>query len=161
MQNKKLKKIIDLLMLLSLFFLMGYFYFDKSSHMLIGILCFVLFIIHQILNMSWYKTLLKGKYTYPRIIIFIINVLLLLCMLLQMISGFMMSSYISGIHQGMALFRRIFSALLLVFYFGCLSYRNSCKRNFEKTTFQDILFSHIFIWFICVNKEKYFSLYVF
>lgn len=111
MQNKKLKKIIDLLMLLSLFFLMGYFYFDKSSHMLIGILCFVLFIIHQILNMSWYKTLLKGKYTYPRIIIFIINVLLLLCMLLQMISGFMMSSYISGIHQGMALFRRIYLAL--------------------------------------------------
>ena len=52
---------------------------------------FALFVLHHILNLNWYKTLFKGKYSAVRILMTTINVLLFAAMVGMMISGIMLS----------------------------------------------------------------------
>ena len=64
---------------------------DNMIHEILGIfICFVI-IVHNILNISWYKNLLKQKYDLQRTYNFVINILLFLSVLTVLISGIITS----------------------------------------------------------------------
>lgn len=72
--------------------LMGYHITGNKLHEILGIITFILFIIHHLLNIKWYKALSKGKYNTHRIFSTIIDFLLLIDMMAIMVSTIMISS---------------------------------------------------------------------
>lgn len=77
-------------------------------HMFLGVVLFVLFVIHNILNLSWWAGIGKGTYSRTRRGRTILNVLLLIDFLLVMISGIM---YAVGLHRITALLFLILTIL--------------------------------------------------
>lgn len=93
--KERIKIIIDALMLVLFLYLMSYYSGQGLLlHALLGIAAFTLFIIHHVLNLQWYKTLLKGKYGLRRIALSVTDILLLLAMFLMMLSSFMISGLV-------------------------------------------------------------------
>ena len=88
------KMAVDILMTGVLLFLMGYQFWGDAAHEWAGAGMFVLFILHHILNRGWYRALLKGKYSPARIFQLAIDLLLLLNMIGQMISGIILSRHV-------------------------------------------------------------------
>lgn len=89
--KRKMKQIMDVLMTLALFFLMGYHFWGEAAHEWVGAGMFILFLVHQILNRSWYQSLFRGKYPPVRILMLAVNVLTLASMVILMYSGITMS----------------------------------------------------------------------
>ena len=50
------KIMVDVLMTVVLLFLMGYQFWGDVAHEWVGAGMFLLFIVHHILNVNWYKT---------------------------------------------------------------------------------------------------------
>ena len=99
---------IDILMSVLLLLLMAYQVVGDYLHEICGTIMLVLFLIHHILNVRWYKSLLKGKYTLQRIIGIVLNAALLAAMLSLAYSGIILSRHIFDflpITSGMALAR--------------------------------------------------------
>lgn len=118
--KRKVKWLLDILMTIALLLLMGYHFWGEKNHEWFGAAMCVLFIAHQICNLSWYKSLTKGKYTPVRILWLIINILTLAAMLALMYSGIIMSRYVFAflpIKGGLALARQLH---LLGSYWGFL-----------------------------------------
>ena len=74
--------------------LMAYSLIGEAFHEVIGTAIFVLFIGHHILNRGWYKALPKGRYSALRIFQTVLDVLLLLVMITQPLSGILMSKHL-------------------------------------------------------------------
>lgn len=91
---KKIKIIIDVLMTIALLFLMAYNLIGDVTHEVIGTVILILFIVHHILNRKWSKSIFKGKYTPLRIMQTLLVILVLITMLMQMISGIILSKYV-------------------------------------------------------------------
>lgn len=89
---KNFRIILDIVMTCLFIVLMGYYATENSVHEILGVITFVLFIIHNILNIKWYKSIFKGKHNFQRTFHIIINLLLFLAMLGMMISGIMIST---------------------------------------------------------------------
>ena len=89
---RKLRIILDIVMTCLFIILMGYYITDNTVHEILGTITFVLFIIHNILNIKWYKSIFKGKHNFQRTFHIIINLLLFIVMLGMMVSGIMISS---------------------------------------------------------------------
>lgn len=89
-----IKMIIDILMLVFMLLEYSKIYTGQLLHEIFGITLFVLFILHNILNINFYKALFKGKYNLIRIITTIVNFEFLLCMLLTIILGIPISSHV-------------------------------------------------------------------
>lgn len=81
------KMIIDVLMLILMILEFSKLYVGQLLHEVFGITLFILFIIHNVLNINFYKNIFKGKYTLVRTISTIVNILFLICMLLTIILG--------------------------------------------------------------------------
>lgn len=64
--KSKIKKIIDIVMTILFIILMGYYVTDNKVHEILGTITFILFIIHHILNIKWYKSIFKGKHSFQR-----------------------------------------------------------------------------------------------
>ncbi|MBQ8913600.1 MAG: DUF4405 domain-containing protein [Lachnospiraceae bacterium] len=91
---KKLRMIIDILMVVLLPLLMAYSLIGEKLHEILGISIFALFIAHHIINRKWWTSLFKGKYNSVRILNTVVNLFLAVFMILQPISGILMSKYI-------------------------------------------------------------------
>lgn len=105
MRTLKIKMIIDLFMTLFLLMLMAYQITGEKLHEWFGAGMVVLFLIHNFLNIRWYGSLLKGKYTSLRILRTVINFSVLVAMLALAYSGIVMSRYVFSflpINGGMA-----------------------------------------------------------
>lgn len=89
---RKFRIILDIVMTCLFIILMGYYITDNTVHEILGTITFVLFIIHNILNIKWYKSIFKGKHNFQRTFHIIINLLLFIVMLGMMVSGIMISS---------------------------------------------------------------------
>lgn len=101
MRIKKVCKLcIDIGMLVITVLLMASERTGIVLHMFLGVVLFVLFIIHNILNLPWWAGIGKGTYSRTRRRRTILNVLLLIDFLLVMISGIM---YAVGLHRITAL----------------------------------------------------------
>ena len=92
--KNKIRIIIDISMTVLLPLLMAYSLIGETFHEVVGTLIFVLFIVHHIINRKWYGALFKGKYNTRRIFQTALDMLLLVFMLLQPISGILMSKHL-------------------------------------------------------------------
>ena len=86
-KKNNIKIIIDILMLVLLVLEYSKLYTGQLIHEILGIILFILFITHNLLNINFYKGLLKGKYNLTRIIITIIDVLFVLNMFFTIVLG--------------------------------------------------------------------------
>ena len=82
-----IKMIIDFVMLILMLLEYSKVYTGQLVHEVTGIILFILFIIHNLLNIKFYKELLNGKYNFTRIITTIVDLTFLLCMLFTIILG--------------------------------------------------------------------------
>lgn len=94
--NRKfiLKIIIDVCMTVCLLFLMPYSLLGETLHEWLGIVMFVLFVTHHVLNRKWMAAVTKGKYTPFRIVQTLIVFVMLVLMLGSMVSGVLLSNHI-------------------------------------------------------------------
>lgn len=90
--NKRFRVIIDIAITILFITLMSYYITGNKLHEILGTITFVLFIIHNILNIKWYKSIFKGKNNFQRTFHIIMNLLLLLTMIGMMISGIIISA---------------------------------------------------------------------
>ena len=91
---KNARMIIDILMVIILPLLMAYSLVGENNHEVIGICMFTLFIAHHVMNRKWWTGLLKGKYNAIRTLNTAINLVLAVYMILQPVSGILMSKYV-------------------------------------------------------------------
>lgn len=94
MRKTKIKRLVDLLMTLVLFLLMGFMVTGQELHEWFGTGMFLLVILHNILNDRWYFSLKKGRYGAYRIVWVTLNFLLLTAMISAVVSGIAMSGYV-------------------------------------------------------------------
>lgn len=95
MKPKMIAKIcVDIAMTISLLLLMAYQLIGEKSHEWIGVLMFVLFVVHHVLNRKWTENIWKGKYTVYRSFQTILVAAILLCMAGSMVSGIVLSQYV-------------------------------------------------------------------
>ena len=91
---KKIRIAVDLLMTAALLLLMSYNMAGEVVHEVIGVITFTLFVVHHILNRKWSKSIFKGRYTPIRIVQTILVALVCVSMLMQMISGVILSKHV-------------------------------------------------------------------
>ena len=94
MVMKKTRMIIDILMVTALPILMAYSLIGENIHEVIGVCMLVAFIIHHVINRKWWVGLFKGKYNAVRVLNTAVNLILALYMILQPVSGILMSKYV-------------------------------------------------------------------
>ena len=92
--KKKLRIVIDIGMVLLLPLLMAYSLVGEAAHEYLGIGMFLLFVIHHILNIAWWKNLFRGRYTPIRILGTVVNIALVIIMLALPISGMILSRHV-------------------------------------------------------------------
>lgn len=90
-QKNKVKMLIDILMTVLLFFLMAYQVTGNLYHEVLGTAMLVLFLIHNGLNSKWYGAVLKGQYSFTRVVRTIVNLGVLISIMLTGYSGIVMS----------------------------------------------------------------------
>ncbi|GHU84157.1 membrane protein [Spirochaetia bacterium] len=99
--------IIDFMMTLLLLSAFDYRIAREAPHEWIGISIGALFILHNVINLHWYKNIFKGKYHFKRVITTIVNLLLLVTMATLIISGLMQSrSVLAFLHLPGGMFLR-------------------------------------------------------
>ena len=96
------KRITDIILTVLLFCLMAFQVTGGKLHEWIGIGMTAAFIFHHILNLSWYKSFLYGKYPAYRICMVLVNTLLLISIVLTAFSGMNMSYYAVPFMNGIA-----------------------------------------------------------
>ena len=74
--------------------LMAYSLIGEAFHEVVGTAIFLLFIVHHILNRKWYGALFKGRYNTRRIFQTVLDLVLLVFMILQPVSGILMSKHL-------------------------------------------------------------------
>lgn len=93
--KRKVKIAIDILMFLSFLHLMGYHPgAGLYSHGAVGIALFVLFIVHHLLNLGWYRALPKGRHPFERSAVIALDFIFLVDMVLMAVSSVMMSELV-------------------------------------------------------------------
>lgn len=94
MKKNTIKMIVDILMLVLMILEYSKIYTGQLLHEIFGIALLGLFIIHNVLNINFYKTLFKGKYNAQRLITTFIDLSFLLCMLFTIFLGIPISEKI-------------------------------------------------------------------
>lgn len=90
--KKKIRIIINILMTIFFITLMGYHITGNKIHEYLGVITLLLVIIHNILNIKWYKNIVKGKYNFQRAFLTMIDLLLLIDTIGIAISSVIISS---------------------------------------------------------------------
>lgn len=103
--DKIARRLIDIAMTVATLVLMGgnYFFESTAVHEVLGVILFVLWAVHVVLNRAWIKALPKGKYNALRVFRTVINGGVILCVLFLMVSGIMLSNHVFswlGIERG-------------------------------------------------------------
>ena len=92
----KIRLPLDIMMTLVSSVLMGgnYLFPADIVHEILGVALFVLWAIHIFLNRRWYGAIFKGKYNPYRIMQTVINWCILICTIILMISGIILSNHL-------------------------------------------------------------------
>ncbi len=108
------KKAIDIILGLLFIALLGYSFTGAPFHEVAGIVFIVMTIIHNIVNIKWYKAIKKGAYNRKRKIVLAVNFALAVDLVSILLTGIINSRYLfhTGIH--MAGLGRIHAVLALV-----------------------------------------------
>ena len=81
-------------MVLVLPLLMAYSLIGEKFHEITGTVMLILFIFHHVLNRRWYAALFKGKYNARRVFQTVLDMLILVFMILQPLSGILLSNHL-------------------------------------------------------------------
>lgn len=93
--KRRIKIIVDIAMFLLFLYLLSYRPgMGLLLHAKIGILLFILFLLHHVLNVQWYRTLHKGRYGFRRFLLTCFDFLLLAAMVCMMVSSLMLSGMV-------------------------------------------------------------------
>lgn len=90
--KKKIKIALDFIMGIFIVLEFQRGFTGPLFHEIIGIFLLVLFILHNILNLNYYKNMFKGKYNLKRITMLVINTLFTVTMVITIITGIMSST---------------------------------------------------------------------
>ena len=95
-KNQRLRMTIDITMTILSIILMGgnYLFPADLVHEILGVGLFILWGIHITLNRRWYSALFRGKYNPYRVMQTVINCCILICTILLMISGIILSNHL-------------------------------------------------------------------
>ena len=85
---------VDILMILLMPLLMAYSLIGETFHEIAGTAMLVLFIMYHLLNRAFFRAIGKGRYTVRRTLREAVNVFLLVFMILQPLTGIMMSRHL-------------------------------------------------------------------
>ena len=116
--KKKIRMTVDSAMVILLPVLMGYSLVGETAHEIIGIVMAALMATHITLNRKWFTAIFRGKYNLKRTVTTAVNLLLVVCVIMSMVSGIMLSKHIFtflGIQAGVSLMRTLH---LLAAYWG-------------------------------------------
>lgn len=92
----KQRTLLDLTMTVLLLAVMAYQITGNLLHEWMGVILFMLFAVHHVFNLGWYKNVMKGRYTKIRILSVIMGFLLLLSISGMIVSGVMISQNVFG-----------------------------------------------------------------
>ena len=92
--RKTANTVIDILMTVLMPLLMAYSLIGEEFHEIVGSVIFVLFIVHHLLHLKWWKAIPRGKYNPYRVFITVFNIILLIVMFLQPLTGIALSKHI-------------------------------------------------------------------
>lgn len=95
-----MKICVDVVMYLLFLLLMGQYLLRDAVHEWLGIAAGAFFILHNVLNCKWYKTICKGRYNAIRIVQTAVNILLLFAVSGCIFSGIFVSQYIFSVGDG-------------------------------------------------------------
>lgn len=171
---KKARMLIDILMVVLLPLLMAYSLIGENIHEVLGVCMFALFIAHHVINRKWWTSLFtprragevsgghfgrKGKYNAVRILNTAVNFFLAVFMILQPVSGILMSKYvlkevtISGassdlriIHMTLAYWGFIMMSFHLGLHIRAISAKMKNRMNKAMRTVVTVLFLLIAIY---------------
>ena len=115
---KRLRMILDIAMTVLMPLLMAYSLIGETFHEVIGTLILILFIIHHVLNRKWSGALFKGRYSPNRVFRTVINALLFAFMILQPLSGILMSKHLYTFLPSLPLSAQARSIHMLLAYWG-------------------------------------------
>ena len=115
---KRLRMILDVAMTVLMPLLMAYLLIGETFHEVIGTLIFILFILHHVLNRKWSGALFKRRYSPDRVFRTGINALLFAFMILQPLSGILMSKHLYTFLPSLPLSARARSVHMLLAYWG-------------------------------------------
>ena len=145
---KKARMIIDILMVVLLPLLMAYSLIGENVHEILGICMFALFIAHHVINRKWWTSIFKGKYNTARILNTVVNLCLAVFMILQPVSGILMSKYVlkevtisgaSGTLRTVHMTLAYWGFIMMSFHLGLhiravsLKLKNSMNRGIKAT----------------------------
>lgn len=116
--NKQIRIIIDIVMALLMPLLMAYSLIGETLHEIIGTAILVLFVVHHILNRRWYGAMFRGKYNAARVFRTVLNILLLAFMILQPLSGILLSKHLYTFLPTLPISAQARSVHMLLAYWG-------------------------------------------
>ena len=95
-KTQRLRMTINITMTILSIILMGgnYLFPADIVHEILGVALFVLWAVHITLNRRWYGAIFRGKYNPYRVMQTVINYCILICTILLMISGIILSNHI-------------------------------------------------------------------
>ena len=135
---KKLRLPVDIVMTVMLPLLMAYSLVGEMMHEVLGTVMMLLFILHHVINRKWWTNLFKGKYTPLRTFHTIVNLLLLVYMILQPVSGILMSKHLYTFIQVPGLSASARQIHLAFAYWGlglmCIHAGTHMRAPFKKMT---------------------------
>lgn len=94
MNKKRIRLLVDIGMVILLPLLMAYSLLGEKFHEMIGTVMAVLFVIHLIQNRKWVAAIPKGRYNARRVFQTALDLMLLMFMILQPLSGILMSKHL-------------------------------------------------------------------
>lgn len=171
----RLKPIIDILMTFALLLLMSYELLDSTAHEVVGVVMFVLFIIHHALNINWAKHLTKGRQSPIRIFQISLVLLVLISFIGSIVSGVIVlrhlvaflnikSTYLTNrIHMLSAYWGFVFMPLHLGLHFNMFLMMIKKKKQLSpkvKTAFK-IIFILVFAYGIYAFFKRDIASYMF
>lgn len=97
--KKKIKMLVDLFILIALPMQIVCGRIGAALHEWLGIVIFLLFLLHHGLNWRWYKSLFQGRYSAVRLGSLFVNVLLFVLMFAVPVSGLARAEHSSFLHM--------------------------------------------------------------
>ena len=102
--KRRIKLILDVCMTLLMVGEMAYLATGSAFHEWAGMALFVLFLAHHLLNGAWHRRIFKGKYTLTRSIMAALDIALIVLMLIELVTSFLISEELFptiGLNGGM------------------------------------------------------------
>ena len=99
MNKRKTRLVVDIGMVVPLPLLMTYSLIGEKFHEIVGTAMLILFILHLVQNRKWLGAISKGRYNARRIFQTALDLLLLIFVILQPVSGILMSKHLYSFIQ--------------------------------------------------------------